>query len=154
MATQKSIAGGGLRWQFYDPYDLNPATNFYDFEISPNTMESPHPERQINAMVSTGGQALLFEGSTPVTSWTFGGVLLHRSQYEMLRAWTYERKRRILILDHFGRRHLAVLRKFDAKPTRSIQYYWRHDWTITAMVISTTAPVVGDVYGSGLPWHA
>lgn len=151
---QPEIQGGGLRWQFYDPYDTDPDTNTYTFRIAPNTMTTPHPQRAVNSMVSTAGQALLFEGSTPTSEWSFGGVLLHRAQYLALQGWVYNRGRRVEVFDHFGRRHTCVLTRFDATPKRSLQHYWRHEWTISAIVIRTTGPQVGDIYGNEEPWYA
>jgi hypothetical protein len=118
-------------------------------------MDSPFTDRQITAGVSTGGNILLTEGAQPANAnWTFSGTLLTQEQYLSLASWVYQRQRRIYVYDHFGRRITCVLKKFDPKPKRSIQYYWRHEWTITAVVISVSQPSVGDIYKKKGEWHA
>lgn len=99
-------------------------------------------------MATTGinGQSLLFEGHAGAKEWSFSGVLLEREQYLTMQQWVYGRKRRIFVVDHFGRRILCVLRDFDPVPARSISHFWRHNWTITALVVSVSAPTVGDVW--------
>lgn len=135
------------QWKFTDPYDTNSGTNSYTFPINPNTMTSPFPQRAISSTQTTAvtGQVLLWEGSVPAKSWQFGGVLLDEAQHEALRAWVYERHNRIIVTDHFGRPITCALQQFDAQPKRSVGKYWRHDYTITALVTAVGAPTVGDV---------
>ena len=96
------------------------------------------------------GQALLFEGFAAPTEWTFSGSTLDAANYEALRAWTYDRPgRRLYLYDHYGRRMTIVLKQFAPTPKRSIGKYWRHEYTITALVLDISAPTVGDTsYGS------
>lgn len=151
--AQKRISNGGFKWQFYDQYDTNAATRSYDFPINPKQMDTVHPERRINTMASTAGNALLFEGATAPQPWSFSGVLLTKAMYESLQSWVYTRKRRVIVMDHFGRQHLVVLQRFDAKPVRSIQYFWRHEYTITCQLIVSGSALIGDIYTGGT-WRA
>lgn len=135
------------RWKFSDPADPNPATNVYLHPINPNKMTSPHPSRKINAAYTTAvdGQVLLTEGSPIPTQWSFGGEIFNAQHYDLLRSWVYDRRRRIIVTDHFGRPITCVFEKFDATPalTRIRQgKYWRHTYTITAIVIDVGRPTV------------
>lgn len=133
-----------LRWRFYDPYSAEE----YVFPLNPNTMSTPFGERPITALTSTavGGQTLAWEGAKLPADWSFGGVILNAAHYEALRSWTYDRKGRIVVSDHFGRNYTTVLRSFKPEPKRSISRYWRHDYTIDALVFGApSAPTILEV---------
>lgn len=133
------------RWRFEDPADANPATRTYTFAISPDTMSSPFGTRSVTFEGTTAvdGQPIMWETQMPPTQFTFGGQILDDAHYEQLRAWTYDRQGRLFLYDHFGRRMIVTLTKFDPTPKRAIGRYWRHTYTITAFVYAITAPTVG-----------
>lgn len=137
-----------LKWRLFDPSDVDPETNNYVFEWSPNKMSSPFPKRNITTTGTTAvdGQALLWEGSTQPTAWTFGGAIPNREQYETLRSWVYDRKGRLYLWDHFGRRFTVLLREFTADPPERHKRgrYWFHTYTIEALVLAVSAPTVGN----------
>ena len=136
------------KWRFVDPYDTNPATNSYTFEINPNDETGVLPQRAIQSMTSTApsGQVLLFEAATPAKEWSFSGTLLSKAQYDALSSWCYDRKRRIYIYDHFGRQITAVLTGVDMKPKRTQRHYWRHEYTVSCLVIKVGAATVGEYW--------
>jgi len=138
-----------IKWRFVDPYDTNPATNSYTFEINPNDETTPFPTRQIQSMRTTAptGQVLMFEAATPTAQWSFSGTVLSKAMYDALNSWVYGRNRRIYIYDHFGRKITAVLTGLDMKPQRSTQHYWRHTYTISTLVISVGPATVGELWG-------
>lgn len=136
------------RWKFIDPYDTNPATREYVFPINPKTMSDPFPRKNITSATTTavGGKALLFEGNTPPHEWQFGGSILDADHYEALRSWTYDRRNRIIVEDHFGRQFTCVLTQFSPEPKRAVGRYWRHEYQVSGYVLGTpTAPTVGEV---------
>lgn len=136
---------GVQRWRFFDPHDPNPATNVYTFPMNPSAMSSPFPARAVTSSTTTAidGQALFFEGAAPAAEWTFSGTILDSTHHEALRAWVYDRRRRIFVYDHFGRELQCVLVSFTPTPKRSVGHYWRHDYEIKALVSKVGAPTVG-----------
>lgn len=139
------------QWRFVDPYDTNPATRQWTFPINPREMTSPFPRKNVTALTTTAvnGQALLYEGNTPPHEWTFGGSVLTMAQYEDMRRWVYQRRNRIHVYDHFGRRITCVLTGFNPTPRRSVGKYWRHDYEVSALVVEITEPTVGEMTGVG-----
>jgi hypothetical protein len=133
-----------LRWVFYDPYDGNPDTQTATVEINPNAMDTPFPTRNYTYKATTAinGQVLAWEGQQQPAQWTFSGLVLTARQYDLLRSWVYDRDNRIQITDHFGRVITCSLSKFDAKPQRAYNRYWKHGFTISALVYSITKPTV------------
>ncbi len=130
------------RWTFYD------ANGSYLFPNNPNAMTSPFGERNIAWKTTTAvdGQVLLFEGARQPVEWTFSGDILDAVHYEALRSWVYDRiGRRVTVTDHFGRGITCILRRFDPTPQRAVGRYWRHTYTIAAIVISVGSPTIGEV---------
>jgi hypothetical protein len=132
------------RWVITDPYDTNPTTNTYHFPRNPREMTSLHRERAVSSLSTTNHKILLYEGQTPAKSWTFSGSFLHMSEYDDLREWIYDRKRRLIINDHYGRNITCVLTALDAVPKRRIGYYYSHEYTVTALVLDVSDPTIGD----------
>lgn len=133
-----------LRWKLTDPY----TGDVYTFYPNPNEMTSPFPTRSVQAktVTSPAGQVIFTEGARTPAEWSFGGDILDPTQYEALRAWVYDRRgRRVVVSDHYGRRIICVLTQFDPTPKRAIGKYWRHTYTISALVVSVGAPTVGEV---------
>lgn len=129
-------------WVFTDPYDPDPATNTYQPPINPNKMTSLFPERALTQAVTTAidGQVIFFEGQAKPQQWQFSGAIFDADHYDMLRSWVYDRRRRVTVTDHYGRDIICVLTKFDAQPVRANGKYWRHDYTISATVVSVGKP--------------
>lgn len=126
------------RWVFYDPH--MPET--WTVPINPREMTSPFPERSIQALGTTaiGGRTLVWERPSEPKVWEFRGAILDHEHYEQLRYWTYDKRQRITITDHFGRPIQCLLLSFDPEPRRALNHqglvYWRHDYTCRAMVFS------------------
>lgn len=132
------------KWTFYDPHDPNPATNLYRFPHNPNKMTTPFPEKNITTKATTAldGQVLIYQGMNNPAQWQFSGDLWTANEYDMLRSWVYERPRRVVVTDHFGRPITCILQKFDAVPAQKLRTYWRHTYTISAYVFSVGEPTV------------
>lgn len=126
------------RWELYDPVE----TVTYTFEINPNEMDPITSERNIRTSTTTavGGKVLVSEGNATPPEWTFSGTLLSKSQYLAMEAWA-KKNYRVVLTDHFERTFQVLFRRFEPVPRRSIQYPWRHDYTMRALILSTpTAP--------------
>ncbi len=136
-----------LRWRLQDPADATP-DGVYEFPWNPNKMTSPFPARQLTAKATTAidGQVLLWEGATMPANWTFGGAIKDAAHYEALRSWVYDRQGRLLVHDHFGRMLVVVLKEFKPDPGEKMRVgrYWYHTYTVDAVVLSISAPTVGD----------
>lgn len=131
-----------VRWIFHDPY-TDPVET-WTVPINPNTMTSPFRDKNVSTQVTTAvnGKTLLFEGNAAPAQWQFGGVILDHDHYQELLRWINKRNR-IQITDHFGRQMWAYLLSYKPDPRRALGRYWKHDYTIDAIVLSApTAPTV------------
>jgi hypothetical protein len=128
------------RWVFSDPY----ASETWTVPINPREMDSPFFEKNVSTRVTTAvnGRVLLQEGSPQPREWSFSGAILTAEHYAELKRWV-EKRNRITITDHFGRIIECYLLHFDPQPKRSLGKYWRHDYTVRALVTKApTAPTV------------
>lgn len=132
------------RWKITDPYDTNPLTNTYTFPRNPRDMTSLHQERAISSMSTTAHRILLYEGQTPAKQWQFSGPILHKSDYDDLRHWVYDRTRRLVLNDHFGRNITLVFTTLEAVPKRRHGYYYSHEYTVSSLVLSVTDPTIDE----------
>lgn len=136
-----------VKWRFEDPADSDPDTRSYTFAVNPNQMGSPYPVRAIQTLgvTAVGGNVLMWEGMRQPAQLTFGGTLLSYAQFEAMRSWVYDRKGRLFLWDHFGRRMTVVLHSFTPEPQKfSGRYYWRHTYTIECTVISVSTPLYAE----------
>lgn len=132
------------RWTLKDPYDTNPLTNSYLFPRNPETMSSPYPERSVSSMVTVAGKTLLYEGTTPAKQWTFQGPILDKAHFDALHKWVYDKKRRINLVDHYGRTINLVFISLSLEPKRTVNVYYSHTYTVTALINSISAPTALD----------
>lgn len=133
-----------LRWVLADPYDSDPTTNTYTFPRNPASMTSVYPDRAVTAQVTTFGKRLFIEGTTPAKQFTFAGPILEKSHFDALRDWCYNHTQRINLHDHFGRIIKCVLVSVDMVPKTRINYYYSHDYTVTALIDTISEPTVTD----------
>lgn len=131
-----------VRWIFNDPV-LNES---YTVHINPNEMGSLFPQKRITSKTTTAidGKVLVFESKAAPVDWQFSGFLLQPEHHDKLHEWVYDRNYRIRITDHFGRIITCYLTSFTPTPKRSLQHYWRHDYTIQAIVFDVGPPTVFD----------
>jgi hypothetical protein len=130
-----------LRWVISDPYD----GSSYHFPRNPTAMTSLYPDINLTGSATTAGTMLLWQGATALKEWTFTGPILDAQQLADLNLWVLQKNRRLNLTDHFGRVINLVFTKLDAIPKRRLNYYWSHDYTVTAQVITVGAPSVGPV---------
>lgn len=112
----------------------------YTVPMNPESMQSLFSERQVTGKATLAGRVLLTEGVQPPTQWQFSGQILDADHYEALRHWVYDIKQRVVITDHFGRKIQCVLTSFAPEPKRAVGRYWRHTYTVKALVLSVGAP--------------
>lgn len=129
------------RWTFYDPA----TTDTFTFPINPREMTSLFGPRAIETRPTTAidGQPIVFEANARPVEWSFSGTMLDHAQHESMRHWVYEVGNRIQLTDHFGRVILLDLVSLDSTPKRDISRYWRHEYTVQAIVYSVSAATVG-----------
>lgn len=133
-----------LRWVLTDPYDST-AAGTYTFARNPKSMTGVFPERAVSSYTTSAGKVLTYEGTTPPKQWTFTGPILHKTEIDTLHGWVYDRKRRVILTDHYGRKITLIFQSLDIVPARRTGYYWSHDYTITALILSVGGPTVTDV---------
>lgn len=133
---------GVQRWVITDPSDTDPTTNRYVFPRNPSTMTNVYPERQVSSFASTAGKVILFEGATQPRQWTFTGPILDKQQFLDLQTWVYTKKRRLILTDHYSRQITLVFTALEMLPKRRVNYYYSHDYTVTALILSITAATV------------
>jgi hypothetical protein len=116
------------RWSLDDG-----AGDVYSFEVNPNEMSSPWEDINVVASVTTAGNFLLTQGSRQAKQFTFSGVLLTKDQYDVMVTWL-QKKRRVYLIDHFGRRLIVFLTSFNPTPKRRVG--WKHQYEMTMLVLS------------------
>lgn len=133
------------RWKLVDPYVASTdkyAT--YTFVQNPREMTNIFPSRSFTNSATTNGKLLVMEGSTPAQSWTFSGPIRHKSEVDALHYWCYRKKRRVRLIDHFGRTLTVLLQQLDITPSRRVNVYWSHEYTVTALVLAVSSPTITD----------
>lgn len=129
------------RWTLYDPS----TAELYTFPYNPREMGSLFGSRNVTSRSTTAvdGQAILFEGNRQPTQWSFSGFLLDHQSHEALRSWALDRTGRLQLTDHFGRVIELVMTGFESTPRRDRNRYWRHEYTVRALVLSVGPATVG-----------
>ncbi|MGZ4745609.1 MAG: hypothetical protein ACXVYY_00865 [Oryzihumus sp.] len=119
-------------WRLVNPTVQSDA---YTFPHNPKTQTSPLPKRTITVAQTNvlRGQAILQEGLTPPTQWSFTGTLLDRQSYLDLQYWC-NRPMRLWLYDDLSQR--LTIRITGLEPTRQAgkQNQWRQDYTLQALV--------------------
>lgn len=121
------------RWKFTELAD---AGTSWTVPINPYEMTSPIPPKNITSRhtTATNGQAIIFEGSPAPHSWSFKGAILGFEHFLELQRW-FEKKQRVLLDDHFGRRFTIYITSFDPIPKRRRNRYWSHDYSVEALTL-------------------
>lgn len=120
-----------LRWKLDDG-----AGDVYSFQVNPNAMSSPWEDIAITASATTapGGAILLTEGQRTAKEMTISGVILEKSQHDVLAAWL-KKRRRVFLSDHFGRTMIVFIKSYSPVPKRRTT--WKHDWEMTLLVLGS-----------------
>lgn len=131
----------GVRWQFIDYQQSDPS---YSFETNPNVMDTPHRQDSLTVtarsasvpldVTKNAGTARVIQGKLVPLDWTFGGVVLSRSQYLAFNAWLHK-GRRIHIVDHFDRTWAVLLTGIDWQEAKKTPNYpWRFHYTFHGLL--------------------
>lgn len=127
------------RWKFQDPDTtrFTPiAQREYTFPVNPREMTSLYADRTVTARATTGGGVVVYEGSSPPKEWTFSGIVYSFEQHEAMRNWLLEKKKRLFVFDHFGRRITFYPVSLELRPKRDIKRYWSHEYRASGLVIA------------------
>lgn len=132
-AVQNTV-GNVKRWVFQD-VKATP-DEVYHFPHNPERMTAPFGRKRVAyaATTAVNGQKIVFEGSAPPVEWKFSGDILTQAHYDAFTAW-FNKQTRIWITDHFGRAWLCYITEFTATPRRSINFPYRHEYEMTALVL-------------------
>jgi hypothetical protein len=101
---------GIIRWRLTDTR-TGEQTVLY---INPNTMSAPPVAKALERVAPVrDGQNRMMSFQTPVTAsdWSWGGVIIHQAQHDMLRSWA-ARGGTVQIQDHLGRVFDVLFRSF------------------------------------------
>lgn len=140
-AVQNTV-GLVKRWVFQDVHAT--PDEVYHFPHNPERMTPPFGKKRLAyaATTAVNGQKIAFEGNAPPAEWKFTGTTLTQAHYDALTRW-FNKKVRIWITDHYGRAWLCYLSEFSATPRRTVNYPYRHDYEMTAIVFQgPETPVV------------
>jgi hypothetical protein len=121
-----------VAWEFYDPV----GNETYNWEINPNDGGYPSRSKNISyeATAAPNGQTLAFEGRESPASLSFSGTILTESQFNTLNDW-YLKRNQIRLTDDLGREFWIYIKSFNPTRVRSINYPWRHNYSIEAIVL-------------------
>lgn len=124
------------RWTFYDPIDEVTIT------LPVNPKEGGTPPRKKNFVrrgtTAPEGRTILFQGLDDPKSWKVSGTLFTQEHLELLDEW-YEKNHQIRVTDDLGRSIWIVIEEFTADRRWSYNHPWRHDYTLTAVVLDIPA---------------
>lgn len=136
------------RWKLTEV--ANPAVT-WTMPINPYEMGSIFAPKNITSrpVLAANGSALLFEGSPDAHPWSFAGSILDYQHYEDLLRW-FDKRQRVYLDDHFGRRLTVYIADFSPTPKRRRNRYWSHDYEVQAYILKrptaaemAAAPLVG-----------
>jgi hypothetical protein len=121
-----------IPWQFHDPV----VDETYYWEINPNDGGYPERTKSIayNATSAPDGQTVAFEGREAPMSFSFSGVILTQTQFEVMNTW-YEKKNQIQLTDDLGRSFWIYIRTFSPRRQRSASHPWKHNYTMEAIIL-------------------
>lgn len=121
-----------FRWTLTDPTD----DTSYTFEINPNDGGSPAHKKNFKSQGTTApaGRTLLFEGADDPQQLQFKGTVLSQAQYEAMVLW-WSKRYQITLTDDLGRSFPIYITEFTPERKRSRSHPWRHDYTVTALIL-------------------
>lgn len=128
-----------VRWRFLDIATSEEIL----LPLNPNTMSTPTETRNLSFAwgVKVGVERMRAFQAPPDSpaQWTFGGVILEQSHYDLLVSWS-GRLSILRIQDHIGRQFKVMIQKFDpverrATPSRP----WKADYTMTCLFLERIA---------------
>lgn len=124
------IPDGIVRWRFEDMENNDTVV----VPLNPNEMSTPTRARLMQ-WGSYRGNLKGQERSGPPAEWSFTGVLLTESHYDLLLAWT-KRLHVLRVTDHLDRTFEIIIQKFDpVERPRAALREWRADYTMTCLLL-------------------
>jgi hypothetical protein len=114
--------------------------------LNPNKMTTPTFQRSMefawgtkaNESSPSGGISrirAIDNGQQQPTEWSFEGVILKESHYNLLLAWT-KRLQLLHITDHLDRTFEVIIQRFDPiERQRTPNNSWKMDYTMSCMLL-------------------
>lgn len=127
-----------VRWKFLD----TETNQSIVLPLNPNEMSSPFPRRELNfawtAHADQGiGRPRIFQqtSNTPV-EWSFSGVILVKTHYDLLLEWT-KRLHVVRVTDHLERTFEMIIQNLDVRERQrtAAAKEWRADYTMVCMIL-------------------
>ncbi len=120
---------GSHRWVFYDVHERTVPPYVWEWYVNPNEGGSPNVQKAVSVAVNTGPNrgALLQEGRMEAPTLSFGGVILHRDQYEVMEAW-FDWRILIGLMDDLDRQFLGVFAQWQPNRQRRGTNPWYHTY--------------------------
>lgn len=121
-------------WVFDDVH----ASLTYELEINPQNATMPGIMKTLTATPTARGRPILSQGRNKPQQMQLSGTILTQEQLETVRSWC-EKEKQIRITDDLARQFWVYLSNFDPRRVRSVEYPWRHEFTLTCTVVSWEA---------------
>lgn len=124
---------GTIRWILTDPVTLDT----YDFDINPNDGGEFNETKNITYINTAGpdGRTLAFEGRDSTRQTQVSGTILNEAHLDALFLWSRKRYT-IQVTDDLERTFDIYITDFQPKRRRSALYQWKHDYTLTYVLMS------------------
>lgn len=121
-----------VAWTFTDT--VTSAT--VSLEVNPNQADSPILEKNITYVSASGtnGAINMQEGRDTKKTMSFSGVTLTEDQYN---DWVtiFNTRNTLSLEDDLGRVFEIYVTSFRPKRVRSVQYPWRHEYSVDCVVV-------------------
>lgn len=120
-------------WVFTDPYTSDTVT----LEVNPKEADSPQLSRQITyaSPAAPGSGFVAQEGRQKPQTMSFTGITLSEDQYNVWITW-FSKNTPFDITDDLGRTFRVYVTDFKPKRVRSVNFPWRHEYTVDCMVVN------------------
>lgn len=130
-----AITSGRWTFQQYDFANLGSVLT-YEFPTNPTELQETYAQAAVTADATTAydGLMMVWEGERRPDIWTIKGEVFQRIDHDALAYWS-SINQRLWVTDEFGRTVLAKITSFKAIRKRSIDYPWRHEYTMTFDVL-------------------
>lgn len=125
-----------VRWEFEDTVTLD----VYTFAVNPSDGGSPAYNKQVHEQSTSApnGKVIRMEGRDQPQKMEFTGTLFTEEEYNAFVEW-YQKRYQILIRDDLGREFYIEIDSFTPQRKRSIQYPWKHEYSVSATIVDWPA---------------
>lgn len=124
-----------VRWTLYDPV----LSETWTMQVNPNDGGTPDNAKTVNYTntAAPDGKALVYEGRDAVQALDWTGIILTQEHYDTYIHW-FAKRRQVLLTNDLGIQTWIYLTKFTPKRKRAVQAPWKHEYTVSAIVLDVT----------------